>query len=108
MSVGTAGSGSAPTKASGAGAWRSSICGVGRCASSGTAARVPETRQGVYGFTETSDGHVWAYGGTMHMDAHGSFIMAVDQEPITKLFELSFAVRRSPTDPACPSLTSYP
>jgi hypothetical protein len=58
--------------------------------------------QGVYGFTETPDGHVWAYGGTVHMGARGSFIMAVDQEPPARLLELGFARAARPDRPSLP------
>ena len=59
-------------------------------------------QQAIYGFTETPDGHVWAHGGTWHLGGRGSFIMAVDQEPIAKLFDLPFTGR--PTKPDRPSM----
>jgi hypothetical protein len=58
--------------------------------------------QGVYGFTETPDGHIWAYGGTMHMGARGSFIMAVDAEPPARLLELGFGRTAGPDRPGMP------
>jgi hypothetical protein len=62
----------------------------------------PAEAQAIHGFVETADGHVWAYGGTMLMGAHGSVIMAVDQEPITKLFELPLGRPEKPDRPSMP------
>jgi hypothetical protein len=64
--------------------------------------------QGIYGFTETPDGHIWAYGGTMHMGGRGSFIAAIDREPSVKLFEARFARTPAPDRPSLPITNVVP
>jgi hypothetical protein len=65
--------------------------------------------QGIQGFIETAAGRVWAYGGTMHVGGRASFIMAVDQEPIAKLFDLPYTGRATKTDrPSLPVTNVVP
>jgi len=57
---------------------------------------------GVYGFVETTEGRVWAYGGTMHMWMHQAFVSSVDGGAVKVLFDSGFVDQRRPDRPTLP------
>jgi hypothetical protein len=60
---------------------------------------------GVYGMTELSDGHVWAYGGTSHMGLNSSLIGRVDRGTLEVVYTnewLAIGESRPPSKPFMP------
>ena len=63
---------------------------------------------GVYGFVETTEGRVWAYGGTMHMWMHQAFVSSVDGGAVKVLFDSGFVQKRRPDRPTLPITNLVP
>jgi hypothetical protein len=57
---------------------------------------------GVYGFVETAEGRIWAYGGTMHLGMHQAFVSSVDGTAVKKLFDSGFVEKRHLDRPTLP------
>ena len=57
---------------------------------------------GVYGFVETREGRVWAYGGTMHLGMHQAFVSSVDRGAVKVLFESGVVGKRRTDRPTLP------
>jgi hypothetical protein len=56
---------------------------------------------GVYGLIETTEGRIWAYGGTMHMWMHQAFVSSVDGAG-KKLFDSGFVSKKRADRPTLP------
>ena len=68
----------------------------------GTVRELDDPPAGVYGLVETTDGRVWAYGGTIHIWMHQAFVSSVDGVTVKKLYDSKFVDKRRPDRPTLP------